>query len=36
MDERAPVLDAALQQYEQLGATPHIERVRDAKVAGGV
>src|SRR5207248_774043 len=35
-DERAPVLDAALGRYEQLGATPHIERVRDARVAGGV
>ena len=27
-DERAPVLDAALRQYEQLGATPYAERVR--------
>src|SRR5207253_10859970 len=36
IDERAPVLDAALRQYEHLGATPHIERVRAAKVAGGV
>ena len=36
IDERATVLDAALRQYEQLGATPHIERVHDAKVAGGV
>src|SRR5438309_1817762 len=35
-DERAPVLDAALQQYEQLGATPHAERVRVVNVAGGV
>ena len=35
-DERAPVLDAALRQYEQLGATPHAERVRAARVAGGV
>src|SRR5437773_4554944 len=36
IDERAPVLDAAVRQYEHLGATPHIERVRAAKVAGGV
>src|SRR5438067_7852425 len=35
-DERAPVLDAALRQYEQLGATPYAERVRTANVAGGV
>jgi len=26
--ERAPVLDAALREYEQLGAAPHAERVR--------
>ena len=32
IDERAPVLDAALRQYEHLGATPHIERVRAARV----
>ena len=35
-DERTPVLDAALRQYEQLGAKPYAERVRAAKVAGGV
>src|SRR5256885_1539949 len=34
--ERAPVLEAALRQYEQLGATPSAERVRSAGVAGGV
>src|SRR2546425_858266 len=35
-DERALLLDAALRQYEDLGATPHAERVRAARVAGGV
>src|SRR4029077_2257550 len=34
--ERAPVLDAALRAYQDLGATPHAERVRAADVAGGV
>jgi len=36
IDERAPVLDAALRQYEHLGAKPFAERVRAARVAGGV
>jgi hypothetical protein len=35
-EERAPMLEAALRQYEGLGATPHIERLRAARVAGGV
>src|SRR5438132_1789594 len=34
--EHAPVLDTALRQYEQLGATPSAERVRAARVESGV
>src|SRR5207245_8832442 len=34
--QRALVLEAALRQYEQLGATPYVQRVRSANVAGGV
>jgi hypothetical protein len=34
--ERALVLDAALRQYERLGATPSVERVRSAAVASGI
>ena len=30
--ERAPVLDAARRQYERLGATPSVQRVRSAAV----
>jgi hypothetical protein len=26
-DERAPLLDGAWRQYQQLGATPHAERL---------
>jgi len=36
IDERAPVLDAALRQYEHLGATPHAERVRGARVGAAL
>jgi len=36
IDERAPVLDAALRQYEHLGATPHAERVRAARVGAAL
>jgi hypothetical protein len=35
-NDRARVLDAALREYEQLGATPHAERVRAARISGGV
>jgi class 3 adenylate cyclase len=35
-DARAAVLEAALQQFEQLGATPSAEHVRAIMVAGGV
>jgi class 3 adenylate cyclase len=34
--ERGPVLDAALRDYQRLGAAPHVERLRAAKVAGSV
>jgi hypothetical protein len=35
-DDRAPVLEAALRQYEQLGAMPHAVRLRSAGVVGAV
>jgi hypothetical protein len=34
--ERALVLDAALRQYERLGATPSVERVRSVAVASSI
>jgi hypothetical protein len=36
VNKRAPVLDAALRQYKQLGATPSAERLRSAGVSSGV
>jgi len=36
VNKRAMVLDAALRQYKQLGATPSAERLRSAGVSSGV
>ena len=33
-EARAPVLAAALREYEQLGATPYAESLRSAEVTG--
>ena len=35
-DERAPILDAAWRQYEQLKATPYAVRLRSADMASGI